>query len=124
MANTYDLRERAVDARSLLNSFLLDLAVGTRGLDIFDLPYNCAQRKSQDGDWPAPHGNLSSSRSPGEVDRVLPDYWTILPPDARDACLALHHQHHCRGIVDFRDTVVGHILDNDTKRPFNVGRDR
>jgi hypothetical protein len=31
---------------------------------------------------------------------------------------------HSRGIVDFRDTVVGHILDNDTKRPFNVARDR
>jgi Glu-tRNA(Gln) amidotransferase subunit E-like FAD-binding protein len=24
---------------------------------------------------------------------------------------------HCRGIVDFRDTVVRHILDNDTKLP-------
>lgn len=82
MANTYDLRERAVEARPLLNSFLLDLAVGTRGLDIFDLPYNCAQRKSQDDDWLEPHGNLSSSRFPGEVDRVLP----ALPDDFATRC--------------------------------------
>jgi hypothetical protein len=73
MANAYDLRERAVEARRLSEFLpLRPCRVGTRGLDIFDLPYNCAQRKSQDGDWLEPHGNLSSSRFPGEVDRVLP----------------------------------------------------
>ena len=82
MANSYDLRERAVEARRLLNSFLLDLAVGARGLDIFDLPDNCAQRKSQDGAWLEPHGNLSSNRFPGEVDRVLP----ALPDDFGSRC--------------------------------------
>jgi hypothetical protein len=38
MPNTYDPRERAVEAGRLLNSFLLDFVVGIRGLEIFDCP--------------------------------------------------------------------------------------
>jgi hypothetical protein len=70
MANSYDLRERAVEARRLLNSFLLDLAVGTRGLDIFDLPDNCASVSRKTAIGLNRVAISPSSRFPGEVDRV------------------------------------------------------
>jgi hypothetical protein len=91
MANSYDLR-RAVEARRLLNSFLLDLAVGTRGLDIFDLPDNCAQRKSQTAIGLNRMAISHLIVSLAKWTEFYRHYRTILPADARDACLALHHQ--------------------------------
>ena len=44
-------------------------------------------------------------------------YRAILPADLCDVCLALHDQIITRGIIDFRNRVVGHLIDDDTKRP-------
>ena len=44
-------------------------------------------------------------------------YRAILPADLCDVCLALHDQIIARGIIDFRNRVVGHLIDDDTKRP-------
>lgn len=99
MANTYDLRERAVEARRLLNSFLLDLAVGTRGLDILICPIivPSVSRKTAVGLNRMAISHLVVSLA--KWTEFYRHYRTILPADARDACLALHHQiiaRHCR----------------------------
>lgn len=44
-------------------------------------------------------------------------YAAVLPADVRDACRELHDRIMAHGVVEFRNTVVGHILDNTTKRP-------
>lgn len=44
-------------------------------------------------------------------------YAAILPTDVRGACRQLNERIKARGIVAFRNTVVGHILDRDAKRP-------
>ena len=38
MGREFDPRERAAEAARLLSYFLLDLIVGTRGLEIFEAP--------------------------------------------------------------------------------------
>lgn len=113
----YDPRERAAEAARLLNYFLLDFIVGTRGIEIFD--------------HPAIAPNVTHSIAIG-LNRMavshlvvtLSKWWelyrryaAILPTDVRDVCRTLSEQIEGRGIVNFRHTVVGHILDDETKRP-------
>src|SRR5687768_9601773 len=99
MTNTYDLRERAVEARRLLNSFLLDLAVGTRGLDILICPIivPSVSRKTVAGLMLMACFYLVVSLS--KLTLFCRHDRTMLQADDRDACLALHHQiiaRHCR----------------------------
>jgi hypothetical protein len=117
MGTGYDPRERAVEAARLLNYFLVDLIVGTRSLEIFENP--------------AIASRVSSSMAVGLNRMALSHvmvtlakwaelykrYAAILPTDVRAACQELNQEIHARGVVDFRNKVVGHILDNSTKRP-------
>lgn len=113
----YDPRERVVEAARLLNYFLLDLVVGTRGIEIFD--------------HPAIAPNVTHSIAIGlnrmavshlvvtlsKWSELYRRYAAVLPTDVRDACRTLNKQIEGRGIVNFRNTVVGHILDDKTQRP-------
>ena len=125
MPNTYDPRERAVEATRLLNSFLLDFVVGSRGLEIFDCP---AIAPSVSRTTAIGLNRMAISHlvvSLAKWAEFYRHYRAILPADVRDACLALHDQIIARGIIDFRNTVIGHILDDlSTKRPIDVTRDR
>ena len=117
MPNAYNLRERAVEAVRLLNSFLLDFVVGTRGLEIFDCP---AIEPSVSRTTAIGLNRMAISYlviSLAKWKEFYRHYRAILPADVRDACLSLHDQVIARGIVDFRNTVVGHIFDDGTKRP-------
>lgn len=117
MPNTYDPRERAVEATRLLNSFLLDFVVGSRGLESFDCP---AIAPSVSRTTAIGLNRMAISHlvvSLAKWAEFYRHYRAILPADVRDACLALHDQIIARGIIDFRNTVIGHILDDDTKRP-------
>jgi hypothetical protein len=117
MSTNYDARERAVEAVRLLNSFLLDFVVGTRGLEIFDCP---AVAPSVSRTTAIGLNRMAISHlviSLAKWKEFYGHYRAILPADVRDACLGLHDQVIARGIVDFRNTVVGHILNDGTKRP-------
>lgn len=117
MPDNYDPRERAVEAGRLLNSFLLDFVVGTRGLEIFDCPAIApsVSRTAAIGLNRMAISHLVVSLA--KWTEFYRRYRAILPADVRDACLALHDQIIARGIIDFRNTVVGHIIDDDTNRP-------
>ena len=115
-ANTYDPKERAAEAGRLLNSFLLDFIVGTRGLEIFDCPAIA----------PSVSRTMAIGLNRMAISHLVVSLakWTefggtgrILPADLCDVCLALHDQIIARGIIDFRNRVVGHLIDDDTKRP-------
>lgn len=117
MPNIYNQRERAVEAVRLLNSFLLDFVVGTRGLEIFDCP---AIEPSVSRTVAIGLNRMAISHlviSLAKWKEFYQHYRAILPTDVRDACLSLHDQVISRGIVRFRNTVVGHIIDNDRRRP-------
>ena len=98
MANTYDLRERAVEA--LLNSFLLDLAASELVASTFlicPIIVPSVSRKTAIGLNRMAISHLVVSLA--KWTEFYRHYRTILPADARDACLALHHQiiaRHCR----------------------------
>lgn len=117
MPITYDPRERAVEAARLLNSLLLDFIVGTRALEIFDSPgiAPSVTRTIEIGLNRMAISYLVVSLA--KWNEFYQRYRAILPADVRDACLALHDKIAARGVVEFRNKVVGHILDDDTKRP-------
>jgi hypothetical protein len=46
-------------------------------------------------------------------------YATIIPSDVRDACKRLDREIRARGVVAYRNAVVGHILDKATGCPLS-----
>jgi hypothetical protein len=117
MCREFDPRERAAEAARLLSYFLLDLIVGTRGLEIFEAPV-IAPKVTH-------HMAVALNRMAVSHLVVTLAKWTefyrryasILPVDVRDACRELNASIEARGVIDFRTAVVGHILDDATKRP-------
>lgn len=110
-------RESAIEAASLLNLFLLDFIIGTRGLEIYDLlgvesrvPSSVVIGLNR---MALSHLVVTLSKWTEFYRR----YKAILPDDVRDECRALNKDIVARGIVSFRNTVVGHICDKDTGRP-------
>jgi hypothetical protein len=80
MPKDFDSRERAVEASRLLDSFLVDFIVGTRGVEIFDSPA-IAPRVTQRIAIGLNRMAISQYLS-CEVDRVL----QVLPCDSATAC--------------------------------------
>jgi len=117
VATTYDPRDRAAEAARLLSYFLVDFIVGTRGLEIFDSPAIATKV--------TPNMSVGLNRMAISHLMVTLAKWSefyrryaaILPSDVCEACRGLNAQIESRGIVDFRNKVVGHILDDETKRP-------
>jgi hypothetical protein len=110
-------RQRAIEAATLLNNFILDLVVGTQALTIFDLP-NIAPSVTH-----AVRVGLNRMAISHLV--ITLAKWTefyrrykaILPEDVRSECRILNEKITSRGIINFRNTVVGHILDGNRNRP-------
>jgi len=117
MAEDYDPRERAAEAAGLLNHFLLDFIIGTRALEIFESPAiapSVTPRMAVALNRMAMSHLVVTLTKWGEFYRR---YAAVLPIDVRDSCRDLNAQIEIRGIVEFRNTVVGHILDDLTGRP-------
>jgi hypothetical protein len=115
MLKNYDPRARAVEAVRILNQFIGDFTVGTRGLEIYELPRIAAHVS------PRIRKGLNRMAisylviSLAKWEEFSRRYRAILPDDSIDACRSLRKKVIDRGIVDFRNKVVGHIVDDDTK---------
>jgi hypothetical protein len=112
-----DPRERAVEAARLLSYFMVDLIVGTRGLEILDnpaiAPHVTANMMVGLNRMALSHSLVTLAKWAEFYRR----YAAILPSDVRSACKQLDREMKTRGVVAFRNTVVGHILDKATQRP-------
>jgi hypothetical protein len=120
MLGSHNPRERASEAARLLNNFLLDLVVGTRGLDIFELPQIQAGMTNAIA---VGLNRLAISHLVVTLSKwaeFYRRYRAVLPPDVRDVCRSLHEEIERRGIREFRNKVVGHILDSSTNRPLTT----
>jgi hypothetical protein len=114
---SYDPRERAVEAVRILNQFIGDFTVGTRGLEIYEWPSIAAQVSPRIREGLNRMAISYLVISLAKLEEFYRRYRAILPDDVVDACRSLHHKVIDRGIVDFRNKVVGHIVDDDTNRP-------
>lgn len=112
MPSMYDPRERAVEAARLLNYFLSDFIDGIRALETFPKfePSRVATALNR---MAISHLVVALSKWTEFYQR----YRAILPNDVRAQCSNLHGQIMARGVMDFRNTVVGHILDKATNQP-------
>jgi len=120
MRKTYNPRERAIEAVRILNQFIGDFIVGTEGLKIYDLP-SIEPRVSRGVAIGLNRMMMSYLViSLAKWDEFYRCYRAILPSDVRNACLSLQVEIKSRGIIDFRNKVVGHILDDVTKRPLTA----
>lgn len=117
MPSTYNPGVRAIEAARLLNSLLLDFIIGTRGIEIFDSP---AIEPSVTPTAAIGLNRMAISHlvvALAKWAEFYRRYRAILPADVGEACLTLYQEVTARGVVEFRNTVVGHILDDATKRP-------
>ena len=108
---------KAIEASQLLNDFVLDLVVGTRSIELFESQGIKAR--------------LSESISLGLFRMALfhilltlfkwaefyDRYNLIIPVELHDVCRDLRKQIGKGSIREFRNKYVGHIWDNDKKRP-------
>jgi len=115
----FDRRERAAEAARVLNSFILDFVVGTRALEIFEHPQirPIVSQSIAIGLDRMSHSHLVMALA--KWAEFYQQYKAILPSDVRPACKSLHDEINGRGIRDFRNTVVGHLIDNATGRPLS-----
>lgn len=120
MPKDFDPRERAVEATRLLNSFLVDFIVGTRGLEIFDSPAIAPKVTQRIAIGLNRMAISHLSICLAKWTEFYRSYGAILPLDVRSACLKVHNEVISRGIVDFRNKVIGHIADDNTKRPWTA----
>ena len=120
MRKTYNPSGRAIEAVRILNEFIGDFIVGTEGLKIYDLP-SIEPRVSRRVAIGLNRMMMSYLViSLAKWDEFYRRYRAILPSDVRDACLSLQNEIKSRGIIDLRNKVVGHILDDVTKRPLTA----
>lgn len=108
----YDPKERAVEAVRLLNHLLSDFTDGVCGFQAIsgmDFQPRIATALNR---MVISHLVLSLSKWTEFYKR----YHAILPTDVGTVCRNLYKQIGDRGIVHFRNTVVGHIIDDDTKQ--------
>lgn len=111
------MRERALQAYRLLNDMLLDLLVGPRSIELYDssgftshmTPVTLTGLKRMT----ISHTIVSLAKWVEFYDR----YKQVIPQDVREQAKALSAEILRRGVRDFRNKVVGHIWDDDAKRP-------
>ena len=107
---------RAREAYRLTNEFVLDLIVGTRVTELYEHP----AMKTKIGDAMSigltrlvvSHLVITLSKWSEFYRR----YKAVIPMDVRDACLQTSRDIERRGIVRFRNRVVGHVWDNELQR--------
>jgi hypothetical protein len=110
-------RARAVHAAGVLNDFIGDLVGGVRVFLDYDSLYRgqripletmvSVQRITLS------HLVLTLAKFVEFYDR----FKTIVPAQHQDACKELARSIRSRGIVEFRDKIVGHLWDEKARRP-------
>jgi hypothetical protein len=110
-------RVHAIEATRFLNEFIGDLVLGSRAMGWLDAP--TLQPKVTEEFKVIMHRmcvwHLIATLSKWQ--EVYDCYHEVFPEDVRKASRDLRKELERRGVRDFRNTVVGHILDKKTKRP-------
>jgi hypothetical protein len=120
MWHANDRREKAIEAASLLNNLLLDLLVGTRGLEIYNVPMIAQTVQPALAIGLNRMGLFHLVITLSKWAEFYKRYKSILPADVQKECRALNENIKARGVVNFRNKVVGHICDKDTSRPLTT----
>ncbi len=113
-------RDRALDAARLLDRLLIDVIVGTRSLDIFE------SMNSNNPIQPVVfHGmrRMSHSHTLLGLSKFIEFYRTyhdLIPPACRTPCKNMMKIIESKGIYDFRNKYVAHVIDENTGRPLNL----
>ncbi len=109
MGDSFDAREKAIEAIRLLYYLNADLVVGTQALQIYDARPIAPM---------VSHGlrvglyRMMMSHLVVSLDKcreLYEAYKAVLPPEVREAWRGLHREIGDRGVPGFRNTVVGHI---------------
>ena len=120
MDSAQESRQKAVEAWHLLNYFVGDLVVATRGFEVLSpevLPAPLP-RGVQAGFNRMCYSHLFVTLS--KFVEFYKRYKAMIPDDCRQPWKAAQQQLVDRGVVDFRNKYVGHIWDRDTGRPLTV----
>ena len=116
MSNRPDHRPKARDAFRLASDLMMDLIGGMRAYDMFQQHF--AVRPPRE---PVPsqvnrlclfHLIITLSKWKEFYDR----YRDVIPEDVRDVAKTLSKVIEAKGILDFRNKVVGHVWDEDARR--------
>jgi len=108
---------KAIEAFRMLNDFVGDLVAGTRSLELFESSGFASKIGANTQmilrRMCLSHLVVTLSKWAELYDR----YKVVIPNATREGCLSLRKEIKARGILDFRNTVVGHIWDSKLNRP-------
>ena len=114
------MKARAIEAYRILNEFVGDLVAGTRTLELFESPGFASKIKESTlvtlRRMCLSHLVITLSK----WTELYDFYKSVIPADAKDACLKLRKEIDRRGIREFRNSVVGHIWHKKLKRPLTA----
>src|SRR5712691_8931926 len=113
-----DRDHKAREAFRLANDLMMDLIAGSQAYAIFQRGFD------QGPNQPPEHLRVAVNRlclfhaivSLTKWTELYDRYKDVIPPDVRDAAKGLRKEIEQRGIVEFRNKVVGHIWDDDQGR--------
>jgi len=117
MKKTIELRQRALEAYEILNELIGDLVVTTNVFKDYHYPAFVPVMTSS---YQAAITRLCVYHivmSLAKFIEFYQKYKSVIPEDVRANCTALQEDIQNRGVREFRNKVVGHIWDKNTKRP-------
>ncbi len=110
-------RTKAIEAFRMLNDFVGDLVAGARSLELFESSA-FVSKTGQNMQLILRRMCLSHLIvTLSKWAELYDQYKAVIPADARSACLDLRKEIEARGIREFRNKVMGHIWEDDLKRP-------
>jgi hypothetical protein len=113
-------RIHAIEACRLLNEHIGDLVIGSRASGLLDTP---AIRPKINQEFKITMNRMCLWHTIATLSKwqeLYDCYNEIFPVDVRKAARDLRKELEKRGIRDFRNTVIGHILDKKTKQPISA----
>ena len=115
-----DQKTRATEAAQILNLLLLDMIVGTRSLDIFNkiLPPKERWGKAEHGMIRMCHFHFLLALH--KFAEFYDHYHLFITDDCKQQFKAAVREINQKGIVEFRNKYIGHILQKKTGRPLDV----
>lgn len=115
----HDRKERAIEAFWILNDFIGDLITGIRAFEYFDTP------KFKAGSTPEVLRRYSKMAdcfiyiTLAKWAEFYDSYRVVIPPNLLDKCKFLRKDLKQRGVLEFRNKVVGHIWSKKHNRPLS-----
>jgi hypothetical protein len=113
-------KSRAIDAARILNMLRLELIVGTRSLEIFNkiLPHRELGGAAEQGMIRMCHFHFLLSLC--KFVEFYDHYHSIIPEDCKQQFKGAVREINKKGIIEFRNKYIGHILEKRTGRPLDL----